>query len=227
MPQAPGPAGTRFGFLNLLVIALSIYVLVALAVSTLITLPPQTAHLLDLVDDGICLLFLAEFFVRFLRADSKLKFLRWGWVDLVASIPTVAYLRWGRTLRLIRLLRVLRAFRSVRHLIGHLFYSRKQGTFFSVVIITVLLSIFASIAILQVEHDRHSNIRTGEEALWWAYSTITAAGYGDYFPVTSAGRLIAALLMSMGVVVYGTLAGFLASWFGDEKTDEAEADPPA
>lgn len=73
--------------------------------------------------------------------------------------------------------------------------------------------VFASIAILQVEKSPDANIQTPEHALWWAFSTITSVGYGDKYPVTPEGRLVAAVLMTAGVGVFGTFTGFVASWF--------------
>ena len=88
-----------------------------------------------------------------------------------------------------------------------------QGTFASASVIAVLLMIFSSIAILHVEVHPNSNIKTAEDALWWAYVTITTVGYGDKFPVTMEGRIIASILMTAGVGLFGIFSGFLASWF--------------
>jgi len=52
--------------------------------------------------------------------------MKWGWIDLLSSIPMVGFLRAGRLLRLIRLLRVIRAFRSTRHLVNHIFANKAQ-----------------------------------------------------------------------------------------------------
>jgi len=82
--------------------------------------------------------------------------------------------------------------------------------------------LFSSIAILQVEQDANSNIKTAEDATWWAYVTITTVGYGDKYPVTTKGRIIAALLMTVGVGLFGTFTAYLASWFvGEGKKEEA------
>lgn len=204
---------TRVGALNVAVVVLSVYVLAALFMGTVFRLPAQVQRILDLVDNAVCGFFLLEFSIRFYQAPHKLKFLRWGWIDLLASVPNLPVLRVGRTLRLVRLLRILRAFRSTRHLLHHLFRSRVQGTFTAVALVAVLMVIFSSIAILQVETRPDSNIKTAEDALWWSYSTITTVGYGDKYPVTGAGRLIAAALMTVGVGLFGTFTGFLASWF--------------
>jgi voltage-gated potassium channel len=212
----------KLGLLNLLVIVLSIYVLMALALDTFFKLQPEVSKLLSLIDDAICIFFLYEFCVRFYRAENKLKFMQWGWIDLVSSIPTLEFFRPGRAFRLFRLLRILRAFRSLKHLTHHVFERRVQGAFTTVAIIAVLMVIFSSIAILQVEDDPNSNIKTAEDALWWSYVTITTVGYGDKYPVTTEGRIIAVFLMTTGVGLFGTFTGYVASWFVEERKEEQE-----
>jgi voltage-gated potassium channel len=215
----------RLGLLNLLVLVLSIYVLLALIVDTVFTVPPEIARILNFVDNGICIFFLIEFGVRFHRADNKLKFMKWGWIDLISSIPNVDFLRAGRTLRLIRLLRILRAFRSTKHLVNHVFQNKAQGAFTTVIILAVIFIIFSSISVLQFETDPNSNIKTAEDALWWSYVTITTVGYGDKFPVTTGGRIIGVFLMTGGVGLFGTFTAFVSSWFlADKKKEDDKED---
>ena len=148
-------------------------------------------------------------------------FIRWGWIDLLSSIPTIDFLRAGRALRLIRLLRIIRAFRSTKQFLNHIFENKAQGTFASVSIIAILLVIFSAIAILHFEDHLDSNIKTAEDALWWAYVTITTVGYGDKYPITIEGRFIAVILMTAGVGLFGTFTAFVASWFiSDTKQPE-------
>ena len=221
-PELRDDKENKLGFLNLMVLVLSIYVLGALLIDTFFKLQPEVSRLLNLIDDLICVFFLCEFCVRFYRAENKLRFMRWGWIDLLSSIPTLEYFRPGRALRLIRLLRILRAFRSIRHIAGHVFRKRVQGAFTSVSILAVLMMIFSSLAILQVEDDPNGNIKTAEDALWWAYATITTVGSGDKYPVTTEGRIIAAFLMTTGVGLCGIFTGFVASWFVEERQEEHE-----
>ncbi len=80
-------------------------------------------------------------------------------------------------------------------------------------LVALLLIVFCSIAVLHFETDPESNIKTAEDALWWAFATITTVGYGDCYPVTWEGRLIATILMCAGVGLFGTFSAFLAAWF--------------
>lgn len=208
-----------FSWLDVTVIVLSGYVLIALLFEATFRISEETRRLIFLVDDLICIVFLYDFVVRFRRAPSKLEFMKWGWIDLIASIPTAHLLHAGRAVHLLRLLRLLRAFRSMRHLFRHLYHSPARGTFASVVLSAIILIIFSSIAILQVETLPHSNIRTAEDALWWSYVTITTVGYGDYFPVTTSGRVIALVLMTAGVGLFGTFTAYVASWFAQSNVE--------
>ncbi|MEO7767376.1 MAG: ion transporter [Ferruginibacter sp.] len=203
----------KLGFLNILILILSIYVLAALMVDTFLKLPSEVSRMLTIIDDLICVVFLYDFIQRFYKAESKLRFMRWGWIDLISSIPMLHFMRAGRAFRLFRLLRILRAFRSVRHLGNHIFKRRTQGALTAATMIAILTIIFSSIAILEVEVDPASNIKTAEDAIWWSYVTITTVGYGDKYPVTTEGRIIAAFLMTVGVGLFGTFTAFLASWF--------------
>lgn len=203
----------KLGFLNLLILVLSIYVLLALIIDTFFKLPYDVHNLLQIIDDGICIIFLFDFFLRLYRAENKLDFLKWGWIDLISSIPSLPFARFGRLFRLIRLFRVLRAFRSVKCLTAHIFKNRVQGTFTTVSIITFLVVIFASISILLVETEPSSNIKSAEDAIWWALVTVTTVGYGDKYPVTTEGRFIGVILMFVGVGLFGTFTAFVSSWF--------------
>jgi len=215
----------RLGFLNSLIIILSIYVLFALLIDTFFKLPTEISRLLFTIDNGICFIFIFDFSIRFYRAEHKLKFMKWGWIDLISSIPSVDILRAGRLIRLIRLLRVLRTFRSTRVLINHIFKSKIKGTMTTVSIITLLIIISSSISILIVENAPESNIKTAEDALWWAMVTVTTVGYGDKFPVTTDGRIIAVVLMISGVGLFGVFTGYISSIFVSErKKEEKELD---
>ena len=225
MPDNETPDGIpSFGFLEIAVLVLSVYVLGALLAQTVFHVAPGVSLLIDRIDTFVCVVFLADFAVRFRRAPSKLAFMKWGWIDLVSSIPAYDFLRWGRMLRLIRLFRILRAFRSARHLIAFLFRNRARGLIGTAILAVVVLLIFSCIAVLVFEDSADSNIKTPFDAFWWAISTITTVGYGDKFPVTTEGKLVAIVLMVTGVGFFGVLTGlfarlFVESEFRDEASD--------
>lgn len=222
--QVMNPERAKLTLFQCFILVLSVYVLVALFIQRVLPLSPETIQLIDRVDFIICLIFIYDFFLRLYRAQSKLSFLKWGWIDLVSSIPMFDFLRWGRLVRVVRILRILRAFRSTKVLFHYLFRNRAKGTFATVALISILMVIFSSIAILHLENEAESNIKTPSDALWWAFATITTVGYGDKFPITYEGRIVAAFLMTAGVGLFGTFTAYVASSFMEvgQKKEEGE-----
>ena len=198
---------------DILIMVLSIYVLTALFISSIFRIPTEIYRLLELTDHVICVFFFVDFIRNIYYAESKWSYLKWGWIDLLSSVPMLPCFRAGRLLRLVRLLRVLRTFRSTKILVTYLFKSRIKGTMMSVFIITLLIIIAASVSILIVEKDPCSNIKTAEDAIWWTMETITTVGYGDKYPVTTEGRMIGIVLMISGVGLFGTYTAYIASLF--------------
>ena len=210
-------AKKELNLFNIIILVLSLYVLISLIVSTFFVLSDEVIVLLNYVDNVICIIFLVDFAIRFKKANNKLVFMKWGWIDLISSIPYIDFLRAGRVLRLIRLIRVFRAFKATKLIFEHINRNKKQSALTSVALISFLMIIFSSIAILQFEKDVNSNIKTAEDAIWWSYVTITTVGYGDKFPITTEGRIIGAVLMTMGVGIFGTFTALVSSWFIQNK----------
>ena len=210
-------AKKELNLFNIIILVLSLYVLISLIVTTFFVLSDEVTVLLNYVDNLICIIFLVDFALRFKKANNKLVFMKWGWIDLISSIPYIDFLRVGRVLRLIRLIRVFRAFKATKLIFEHINRNKKQSALTSVALISFLMVIFSSIAILQFEKDVNSNIKTAEDAIWWSYVTITTVGYGDKFPITTEGRIIGAVLMTMGVGIFGTFTALVSSWFIQNK----------
>lgn len=208
---------------NILIVILSIYVISALLIDAFVRLPPEMSKLLHEIDYVICVIFFIDFLHRFFTAKSKLKYMKWGWIDLISSIPVMDVFLAGRMFRVIQLLRVLRAFRSIRIIFEYFFKNKIKGAFTSAAIVGILMVIFCAIGILGVERDAPGgNIKTAEDALWWSFVTITTVGYGDLYPVTTAGRIIAAALMTVGVALFGTFTAYVASWFVQQREEQEE-----
>jgi voltage-gated potassium channel len=168
----------------------------------------------NLADYAVCAVFFVDFLVSLRRAERPgVYFLRWGWLDLLSSVPALDLFRLARVARLVRLVRVLRTLRAGRTVGSKLLERRAEGAFASAVALSLLLVIVASITALQFEQGEQGGIRTAEDALWWAASTITTIGYGDVIPVTLGGRLVAVVLMTAGVALFGIASGLAAGWF--------------
>jgi len=214
---------------HLMMLVLSLYAIAALAVEVAIHLDPQIRAVLVYADYAVCVLFASDFVASLWHSSNRWRYLvTWGWLDLLSSVPVLSAARWGRLARIARVFRVLRGVRATREISAVVLKTRARNTFLAASLLALLMIIMCSIAVLHFETTKDANIRTAEDAVWWAFTTITTVGYGDRYPVTSEGRFVAVVLMCTGVGLFGTLSGFLAAWFlGGERTDQREGDVDA
>jgi voltage-gated potassium channel len=210
---------------QLFVLILCVWAIVLLGAETVLTLDPETRTILVYADTVVCGIFFIDFLNSLYRAPNRTHYmLRWGWIDLLSSIPTIGVLRLGRAARILRVLRVLRGIRSARVIAHFLTERRAQSAFLASVLIALLFVVVSSIAALQFETAANGNIQSAEDAMWWAVSTMTTVGYGDRYPISAEGRLVAVFLMAAGVGVFGTFSGLVASWFLSPKAEDTESE---
>ena len=205
---------------QIFILVLSIYVIGALLADLFFALSADVSALLGYLDNIVCFFFFLDFWMRLQRAENKLQFMRWGWIDLLASVPAGG-LQAAKLFRAFQILRVLRAIKSLQLIWRILFRNRAEGIVASAATATMLLVAFGAITMLLVEAPNpESSINTPEEALWWAFVTVTTVGYGDFYPVTSLGRIVAVMLMVSGVGLFGSFAAYIGSLFVADKSEE-------
>jgi voltage-gated potassium channel len=164
-----------------------------------------------------------DFFRSLIRAPSKKAYLKWGSLDLLGSIPGLPILRLARVPRIIRAVRAMRATggREVRR---QFLLHPAEGTFALSILIAILVITLTSLGVLHFERGApNANLLNASDAFWWSFVTMTTVGYGDRFPVTNSGRLMAAVLMTVGVAVFGVLTSYLATSFRS-RHEKREAD---
>jgi len=206
---------------ELAMMLLSLLSVVIVLVMTFGRLEGETYRLLFFIDTTICLIFMANFFIGLFRARDKTYYLRHHWIDFIASIPAIEALRIARVFQILRVIRLIRMSRS---LLLPLIKQRKQTTLASLLVAMVTILTFASIIILLVESGTEgANIQTAEQAIWWALVTISTVGYGDYYPVSTAGHIVGGIVIVSGVSFFGVISGYMASVFvAPDETERQE-----
>ena len=192
--------------------------LVGYAVQVLATRPGQPAWTaLEIAMWVIWGVFVVDYVVRVSRARRKLRFVVTHPIDLLVVLAPF--------FRFLRLLRLLAAVSTLGRVLRDDFRGR-VGT--SLVVAVSLLSFVAALGVFEAERDApDASITTFGDALWWVLTTITTVGYGDRYPVTTEGRLVAAGLMLAGIAVLGTVTAGIATWFLDRiGADRASATTP-
>lgn len=158
--------------------------------------------------------FLVDFIYRFFTARGKANYLlrQFGWLDLLSCLPLpqAKIVRLARVIRATRLLNAL----GLRNTVREFLTNRAGSAVYLVFFMIILVMQYGSIAILYTEQGAPgANIQTASDALWWVLVTISTVGYGDQYPVTQQGRLIAIVVILLGVALFGVVTGFLASNF--------------
>jgi voltage-gated potassium channel len=159
-------------------------------------------------------IFLLDFVYRLATAKSRSGyfFRQLGWADILSCLP-FAQLKIFRVFRLVRVYRLLREY-GVRFVLQSVVKDRAASALLTLLMAGILVLQFGSLAILRIEqYASGSNIHTASDALWYTIVTISTVGYGDRFPVTDAGRLVGALIIIIGVGIFGTFTGYLANVF--------------
>ncbi|MFI5893036.1 potassium channel family protein [Actinoplanes sp. NPDC051513] len=170
---------------------------------------PLWRHLCEATDLAIWALFCIEYLIRMSLARDRRRFIRSHWFDLAVLVLPV--LRPLRALRLLNALRVIN-----RHAVA---WTRGRLAVY-VIAATILIVLVAGLAVLEAERGHpDSNIQSYPAALWWAVCTITTVGYGDLYPETLEGRMVAVALMIGGLGLIGFTTGSLASWIVDRISD--------
>jgi voltage-gated potassium channel len=175
-------------------------------------LPHGVAVACTTLSVAIWIALAADYLIRLATADHRLRFVGRNWLDLLCiALPM---------LRPLRAVRSVLALRTIAR--GRSSLSRRNVV--ATVGATVLGSgVIAALAMLDAERESPTaTITTFGDALWWAISTITTVGYGDRYPTTTEGRLVAAALMLGGIALLGVVSASLASWFVERLGDAPE-----
>lgn len=196
------PAGWRWVY-ELSMAALAIVVVVLLA------LPNDQ---LRVVDIGIYAVFVVDYVTRLVMSGDRRQFVRTRVADLIAIVPADVF-RAARLARLARLTRLMRGWavlwRSSRHVRGIL----ETNGLGWVLALSVGLVVAGGMAAWIVEPEIDSLV----DGLWWSLVTATTVGYGDISPQSGLGRLVAAVLMVVGIGAIGLLTATFATYFIEDR----------
>jgi voltage-gated potassium channel len=199
---------------DVLMIALALLSAGLLALEFSTPLTSSQLLLLDRIDLGIALVFLAEFVINFSFARNKAQFFKTHWWELLASIPiTTPQTQALRLLRLLRLVRLLRLNEGFREIFDYLDRFFKQTHLFSILTIWVLIVCAGAGTFYAAEHTISPQHPDLFDSFWWSVATITTVGYGDVYPVTNVGRIAGMMLMLCGIGTTGIFTALIASFF--------------
>lgn len=165
-------------------------------------LDPDVRTVLEVASWTVWAAFVVDFAVRLRLTEERRTYALAHWYDVALIVLPML-----RPLRLVRLLAFARILNrsAVGSLVG------KVSTYVAGIALMALG--LGAIAVLDAEQDSPgANITTVGDALWWSVTTVTTVGYGDHFPVTTAGRFVAVALMLVGIACIGAITAGVAAW---------------
>jgi len=156
---------------------------------------------IDMVFIGVLIIDLSH---RYYRSSNKQHFIKENWIEFIALIPFLPGFRLFRIVRIIRKSRLKNFFMFVHKVL-------KAHSLYYVILVVFLLALVGGGLLFKVEGP--SGLETVGDGVWFAFVTMTTVGYGDFTPATSGGRVIAILLMLIGIGFLSVLTGTVASVF--------------
>ena len=172
----------------------------------------QPWYLVLFIEAALTLVFGIDFVYRLKTARSRTHyfFREKGFLDLLSCVPALRIFRIFRVVRAVRIARKLGGKRVFRELRAEL----ASGALYLVIFVGITVLEFVGLLELYFEEDAPgANITTAGDALWWGYVTATTVGYGDQYPVTPGGRISGLIMLTVGVALFATFSGFLATTF--------------
>ncbi len=187
---------------------------------------------LDVINFAVLVAFAVDYFVELTLARSRRDYVRSEWTSLaivitqaLALLPTLAGFGGLRALRGTRALRALvglvRLFAiggaAARQ--GRTVLRRHAATF--ALAVAGLTWITAAVAFTIAEDvGDGQRIDSFFDALWWSTATITTVGYGDVYPVTTAGRLVGGFTMVIGIATFAAVTAKIAEFLVRESSSD-------
>lgn len=191
----------------------------------------QTYTFFYYTDIATTVLFIIDYILRLITADYKINkksissFIRYPFtllaiIDLISILPTLTILNSGfkllRLFRMFRTLRVFRIFKAFRYsksitIIAKVIRNSKDALL-AVCTLAIGYIIISALVIFNVEAD---SFETFFDAVYWATVSLTTVGYGDIYPVTTAGRIITMISSIFGIAVVALPAGIITAGYMD------------
>ena len=173
----------------------------------------STQNMLEIIQWATWSIFALDLSIGVLKASDKKKYLKKHPLEILSvALPF---------LRPLRLLRVV-SFGALA--IQKIAVGKQLAITFKVFLFSILIAYIGAVQITITERGvEGSNIKSFGDGLWWAVTTVTTVGYGDRFPTTSLGRVLAVGLMLVGISLMGVITASVAAWFVKMSQDETQS----
>jgi voltage-gated potassium channel len=199
------------------IISIILFSLVLILIENLTAMSPREAALIGVADDIVLVIFLVEFYLRYIGAgDDKTKHFTKSEtiIDLLALFPLLRIFRVMRFVRLIRFLRIAKLKKYLQTLSESMTYlaalwSENVFNFVIIIMLIFVFLIFGTVAIYHIERLHPAGVRNVPDAFWWSIAMLFV---GQPLDINGLGsRLVGAVLIISGIIITSILTGTVAA----------------
>ena len=195
---------------------------------------------LSVLEAFTVMVFVVEYILRLWTADllypeyppgkARLKFLTSfdGVIDLMTIFPFF-FLSGFIVFRMLRVVRIFRLFRinsqyDSFNVITTVILEKKNQILSSIFIILILM-LASSLGMYNAEHEAQPDVfKNGFSGIWWSVSTLLTVGYGDIYPITTVGKIMAIFIAFLGVGAVAVPTGIISAGFVEQYTKKQYSD---
>ncbi len=234
-----------YRIINDFIVFLIFISILSITLESVTSLNEKYQYYFKLSENIIVAIFTLEYIINIYVAKEKRKYMLgpWGFIDLFAILPSylnfidlraLKVVRVGRVLRFLRLMRMARLLKLSKNAVAQYDLSKKvkintlkmdlQIYFIALFSVLIIFSTLIYYAERNVPDTAYTSI---PQAMWWCIVTITTVGYGDMYPATVIGKMIAAVTMLTGLALFGMLMNvigksMMTSLFGSANLEDVE-----
>lgn len=195
---------------------LSVIIAIILILQLTIDLSYRTRIIFNIIDFLIWVIFTIDYLNRLYNSENKVKFFKRNLIDIISIIPmyqifhifrALNFLKLGKITRLTELSQLIRVLAIIRRSNKNLYQFMRTNNFNYTAGIAIII-IFSSAIIMSAIEKMNLG-----DAFWWSIVTFTTVGYGDIYPHSIFGKIIASILMIMGIGFIGSLTSTFSTYF--------------
>lgn len=196
-----------YSLLHIIVLLLSIFLVVTISIDTFHNVKFWKQPEFMRVQFWICIFFLLDFFVEFILAEKKWRYLITHIFFFIVSIPYLAifdYFGWKfspQITYMIQYIPLVRGGYALAIVVGWFSYNRATGLFFTYIFTLLATVFFASLVFFLFERNVNNLVVDYYSALWWAFMDVTTVG-SNIEAVTPIGRILSVVLAALGMMMF-------------------------
>ena len=205
-----------YSFLHVIILILSLFLVISISIDTFNNIPFQSENSYLKVQLMICAFFLFDFFLEFLLADRKFKYLKTHFLFFIISIPYLNIIDYYHIVLsedvkyFVRFIPLVRVGYARAIIVGRFTKSKVTSLFISYLTMLLATVYFSSLLFFSIEQGLNPGVEQYSDSLWWAFMNVTTVG-SNIYAVTVAGKILSVVLAALGMMMFPIFTVYITS----------------